>query len=71
MLPYTIAFIIKGENKMRYSVSVEICHILDECEARRLAEKIRHRLDDIQEDVYICVGEYDQVRAREPEDILV
>lgn len=48
----------------RYAVSVEICHILSEAEADILAEKIRDRLDDIDEDVYVCVSRYEQVRSR-------
>ncbi len=54
-----------GSVGIRYAVSIEVCHILSEYDARRLAEKIRDRLDDIPEDVYVCVSEYEQVRARE------
>ena len=58
---------IVSENKVgtRYAVSVEVCHILTELDARMLAEKIRNRLNDIPEDVYVCVSEYEQVRSRE------
>ena len=49
----------------KYAVSIEICHILTEFDARRLADEIRNRLNDIPEDVYVCVSEYEQVRARE------
>ena len=48
----------------RYAVSVEVCHLLTEYDARKLADKIRDRLNDISEDVYICVSEYEKVRSR-------
>jgi len=50
----------------RYAVSVEVCHILTEHEAQEIADQIRDRLNDIHEDVYVCVSRYEQVRAREP-----
>ena len=55
----------------RYAVSIEVCHILTEYDAERLAELIRDRLNDIPEDVYICVSKYEQVRCRKPETFLV
>ena len=48
----------------RYAVSVEICHILDREKAEELAEKIKHRLNDIQEDIYVCISDYVQVNKR-------
>ncbi len=50
----------------RYSVSIEICHILDRQQAERLAKKIRDRLNDMDEDVYVCIADYVQVRSRKP-----
>ena len=49
----------------RYSVSIEICHVMSEEKANSLANEIRDRLNDLDRDVYICVGSYEQVRERE------
>lgn len=54
----------------RYSVSIEVCHLLTEYDARRLADEIRDRLNDIQEDVYVCICEYEQVRARKTQTVV-
>lgn len=48
----------------RYAVGVEICHILTQERASVLANMIRDRLDDMDEDVFICITEYEQVRHR-------
>jgi len=48
----------------RYAVGIEICHVLTEAEAKKLADKIRNRLGDMDEDIYICITEYEQVGFR-------
>jgi len=37
----------------RYAVGIEICPVLTEAEAKKLADKIRNRLGDMDEDIYI------------------
>ncbi|MCK5609593.1 hypothetical protein KAR91_47400 [Candidatus Pacearchaeota archaeon] len=48
----------------KYAVSIEACHILTKEKAEVLAEQIRHRLNDIDEDIYVCISDYEQVRSR-------
>lgn len=48
----------------RYAVSIEACHILTEQEANDLAEKIRDRLFDIDENIFICVSHYERVQNK-------
>lgn len=48
----------------RYAVSVEICHVETEQRADELAESIRDRLSDLDEDVYLCIASYVQVGER-------
>jgi len=52
-------------NEHRYAVGIEICHILTEKRAETLAQMIRDRLDDMDEDVFICITKYEQVRHRD------
>lgn len=52
----------------RFSVSVEICHILDREKAEYLADKIKNRLSDLNEDIYVCVADYQQVKKRKLAD---
>jgi len=47
----------------RYAVSIEACHLIRRKDAKALAAKIRTRLSDIDEDIYICISEYEQVKA--------
>lgn len=48
----------------RYAVGMEICHVLTQEKAEILAQMIRDRLNDMDEDVFICITEYEQVRKR-------
>ena len=52
--------------RIRYAVSIEVCHLLSQEEADAVAEKIRGAFDDddLQEDVYLCVSAYEQVSKR-------
>lgn len=52
-------------SNLRYAVSLEICHIMTYSEAQALESEIKHRLADINQDIYVCVGTYEQVRQRE------
>ena len=47
---------------IRYAVSIEVCHIMCRNDADSIAEQIRDRLYDLNEDVYICVSEYEKVQ---------
>ena len=51
-------------NKRRFAVSIEACHILTRERAEEVAELIRDRMLDIDEDVYVCVSDYRAVQSR-------
>ncbi len=48
----------------RYAVSLKICHIENEENAIELADIIKDKLRDINEDIYICIGTYEQVKKK-------
>lgn len=48
----------------RYAVSVEVCHVLTRADADKIAAKIRGRLNDLDEDIYICIADYEQVKTK-------
>jgi len=45
-----------------YAVSLEICHLASQADADRLATQIKYKLNDLDEDVYICTSFYRQVK---------
>lgn len=49
----------------RYSVSVEICHVLSQEDADLIANVIKNRLSDVNADVYVCTSAYTQVSSKE------
>ena len=44
-----------------YAVSLEACHILTRERAEEIAEIIRERFSNIDEDMYVCISEYERV----------
>ena len=48
----------------RFSVSLEICHIENREKAEVIAKEIEIRLSDFNEDVYVCIADYQQVKRR-------
>ena len=58
-----------------YAVSLEICHLASQEDADLLAAQIKYKLNDLDEDVYICTSFYSQVkenaeRAKNAEELV-
>ena len=60
--------LIKAEKK-RYVVSVQIADILNESDARQLAETVRDLLNDLPGDICVDMSEYERVPGTDAWDL--
>ena len=52
------------EDITEYTVSIEMTKVLDQERADYLVKEIQHRLDDLNEDVYVCISHCRKMRSR-------
>ncbi len=49
----------------KFAVYLEICDVGSRKEAEELAEKIKHRFDDLELSVNVCISEYEKIDCYE------